>query len=324
MGRYECVVIGGGPAGLQAALLMARGGTRAIVYDSGTARHLASAESHSFLAADGMPPAELRRRGREQLKPYGTVGFRDATVERVEPRLEGGFRVSIAGENDAVTTRFVLLATGVRDVPLAIPGFDDFWGTSILHCPYCHGWESRGLELGVLLFDEEMVDLAHKVTWWSRDVIVFVSPDLDLRPESSARLRKLDVAIETRRVRRFVGDAKARRLDAIELWDGTLVPRAAVYYRPKQRQAALVEALGSSLDLRLDAGGLVQVDDGQQTSVPGLYAAGDLTTAYQQIAEAARQGHRAASSIEHALKVDGRPADAAASGPWARDGDDLG
>jgi len=307
MSEYAAVVIGGGPAGLSAALLLARGGTRAAVYDSGTARHLVSAETHSFLGADGMPPAELRLRGRQQLKPYGTVDFRDAIVQGIERRPEGGFRVSAVDEA-AVTTRFVLLATGMRDIPVDLPGFADFWGKSILHCPYCHGWEFRGRKLGVLVLDEGMAGLAHKVTWWSPDVILFVPPDLSLPPELSESLSGLDAAIERRRVRRFLGDARSGRLEAVELEDGTLVPRAAVYYRPKQRQVDLVESLCSSLGLRLDPDGFVVVDAEQQTSVPGLYGAGDLTTTYQQIVEAARQGHRAASSIEHALKAAGRRA----------------
>ena len=299
MTGYEAVIVGGGPAGLQAALLMARGRTRVVVYDSGTARHLASAESHSFLGADGMPPVELRRRGREQLGPYETVDFRDAVVEDVALRPEGGFRVSVVGQQ-AVTTRFVLLATGVCDIHLDLPGYDDFWGKTLLHCPYCHGWEFRERKLGVLVANEGMVELAKKVPWWSSDVVMFVSPELP--QELSEQLAGPGVVVERRPVRRFLGDTEAGRLEAVELEDGTNVPRDAVYYRPQQRQSRLVENLGSSLGLRLDADGFVQVDDEQQTGVPGLYAAGDLTTAYQQIVEAARQGHRAALAIEGVLK----------------------
>jgi thioredoxin reductase len=306
MSAYDVVVVGGGPAGLQAALLMARGRTRVLVCDSGTARHLASDASHSFLGADGMAPAELRRRGRMQLDPYDTVEFRDGLVDGLDRLSEGGFRVSVRGER-GVTTRFVLLATGVRDVPLDLPGYDELWGTTLLHCPYCHGWEFRDRKLGALVLDEEAVGLAKKVTWWSNDVTFFVCPDVSLSEELSRELSSCGAAIETRRVRRFVGDLKEGRLEAVELEDGTTVPRDAVYYRPQQRQCPLVEELSSSLDLELDPEGFVKVDDQQQTSVSGLYAAGDLTTAYQQIVEAAGQGHRAASAIEGALKATCRP-----------------
>jgi len=306
MNEYEVVVVGGGPAGLQSALLMARGRTRVVVYDSGTARHLASAESHSFLGADGMPPVELRRRGREQLGPYETVDFRDAVVRDVSRLPDGRFRVSVQGGPD-LTSRFVVLATGVRDVPLDLPGYEAFWGKTLLHCPYCHGWEFRERKLGVLVFDEPMVDLARKVTWWSKDVVMFVAPELSLSPERTKQLADRGAVLERRPVRRLLGEAAAGRLEAVELQDGTAIPRDAVYYRPQQRQSDLVERLRSSLGLRLDPDGFVQVDDEQRTSVPGLYAAGDLTTAYQQIVEAARQGHRAASSIENALKTTCQP-----------------
>jgi len=302
MRSHEVVVVGGGPAGLQAALLLARGRTRVVVYDSGTARHLVSPESHSFLGADGMPPVELRRRGRLQLEPYETVDFRDAVVEDIAPRPEGGFHVSVAGQQ-AVTARFVLLATGVRDIPLDLPGYREFWGKTLLHCPYCHGWEFRDRRLGALVLGERMIDLAKKVTWWSSDVVLFVDPDLPVPEQLSAG----GVTLERRRVRRLLGELETGRLEAVELEDGTTVPRDAIYYRPPQLQSGLVEKLRSTLGLGLDADGFVQVDDEQQTSVPGLYAAGDLTTAYQQIVEAARQGHRAASAMEGVLKTTCRP-----------------
>jgi thioredoxin reductase len=304
--QFDAAVIGGGPAGLQAALLMARGGTRAVVYDSGTARHLVSARSHSFLGADGLSPAELRRRGRDQLKPYGTVEFHDALVEGVERRPEGGFLVSAEGR-PAITTRFLILATGMQDIPLDLPGYADYWGRTLLHCPYCHGWEFRDARLGVLVFGDDTVDLALMVTWWSRDVILFVSPDYAVPEDLSRRLSACQAGIERRRVLRLLGSAAPGRLEAVELEDGTRVPRTALYYRPKQRQNALVERIRRSLGLRLTADGFVAVDEQMQTSVPGMYAAGDLTTAYQQIAEAVRQGHRAALSIERALKSAGRP-----------------
>ena len=117
MPEYQAVIVGGGPAGLSAALLMGRGRTRALVYDLGTARHLATPEAHSFLTRDGTPPSELRRIGREQLEPYETIEFRHAEVTGIERRPEGGFRVSAEGQ-PTVDAQFVLLATGIVDIQL--------------------------------------------------------------------------------------------------------------------------------------------------------------------------------------------------------------
>jgi thioredoxin reductase len=305
MSPTDAVLIGGGPAGLQAALLLGRGGTRTVVYDSGTARHLVSAAAHGFLGADGMAPAELRRRGRDQLEPYRTVDFRDAVVHTIERLPDGCFRV-VAEDQPALTTRYLVLATGMQDVPLDIPGYEDCRGKSVLNCPYCHGWEFRDEALGVLVQDLDNLNLALTVTWWSRDVVLFLSPELSLSADVSEKLSGLDATIELRRVRRLVGSAESGQLEAVELEDGTLVPRRAVYHRPKQLQAPLVEAVRSSLGLRFTDDGCVVVDEEMQTNVPGLYAAGDLTTKIQQIAEAAQQGHRAALSIERALKSGGR------------------
>ena len=301
MNEFQVVVVGGGPAGLQAALLMARGRTRALVYDSGTARHLATPHAHSFLGADGMPPEELRRRGREQLKPYGTIDYRAAKVTGIEKGSKGGFLVSAEGQ-PKVKTRFVLLALGMVDIHLDIPGYQDFWGKSVLHCPYCHGWEFRDQPLGVLAPTSDMLDMGLKLTSWSSDITVFIGREVEIPPEFAEREAASNVAVEKRPVRRLLGSKESGQLEAVELEDGTRICCAAVFYSPKQRQYQLVEELRSSLGLKLTEDDFVEVDESKQTSVQGIYAAGDLTTDYQHIAEAVALGHRAALSIELTLK----------------------
>lgn len=297
MEEFQAVIVGGGPAGLEAALLMARGRTRALVYDSGSSRQLASPRSHSFFGADGTSPEELRRRGREQLKPYGTIDYREATVREIRELPDGGFVVS-AEKQPAVETRFVLLALGMIDVDLDIPGYQTFWGKSVFHCPYCHAWEFRDQPLGVLARQPALLAMGPRLLAWSRDITVFVGPQVKVPPEFTEKAEALGLRLERRRVQSLRGSRETGMLSAVELQGGTRIRCAGLFYRPEQRQCDLVRALG----LKLTGDGFVQVDESKQTSIPGIYAAGDLTTDYQQIAEAVAQGHRAAFSIELALK----------------------
>ena len=301
MAAYQVVIVGGGPAGLSAALLMGRGRTRVLVCDWGTARHLAAPEAHSFLTRDGTPTAELRRIGREQLEPYETIEFRHAEVTAIERRPEGGFRVSAEGQ-PTVDAQFVLLAAGMVDIHLEIPGYMDFWGKSVVHCPYCHGWEFRDQPLGVLAPTPDMLDMGPLLTHWSKDVIVFATPELEIPEEPASRMEAERVVVERRPVRRIVGSSNSGMLEAVELEDGARIPRAALYYRPKQRQCDFVQDLGPGLGMRFTEAGFVEVDEWQGTSVAGIYAAGDLVTARQQIVVAAAQGFTAALAIEQALK----------------------
>ena len=301
MTEYQVVIVGGGPAGLSAALLMGRGRTRALVCDTGSARHLVAPEAHSFLTRDGTPPAELRRIGREQLEPYETIEFRHAEVTSIEQRPEGGFRVSAEGQ-PAIDAQFVLLATGIVDIHLEIPGYMDFWGKSLVHCPYCHGWEFRDRPLGVLAPTPDTLDMGPLLTHWSKDVIVFAQAELEIPEELASRMEAKHVAVERRSVRRIVGSSNSGMIEAVELEDGARIPRAALYYRPKQRPSDFVQDLGPGLGTRFTEEGFVEVDEWQRTSVAGLYAAGDLTTARQQIVVAAAHGFTAALAIERALK----------------------
>ena len=244
-----------------------------------------------------MSPEELRRRGREQLEPYGTIDFREATVTEIRKLPQGGFVVA-AEKQPPVQTRFVLLALGMIDVALDIPGYETFWGTSVFHCPHCHAWELRDQPLGVLARHPDLLAMGPRLLSWSRDITVFVGPQVKVPAEFAAKAEALGLRIETRRVQSLRGSRETGMLSAVELQGGTRIRCAGLFYRPEQRQCELVRALG----LKLTAGGFVEVDESKQTSIPGIYAAGDLTTDYQQIAEAVVQGHRAAFSIELALK----------------------
>lgn len=294
--RKDVVIIGGGPAGLNAALVLGRARKQVLLCDGGTRRNLMAEQIHGFVTRDGTPPMEFRRIAREQFQPYGGVEVRDVAISSVE-RIASGFRVVLAG-GDAVECRRVLLTTGLVDEVPDLPGYRDLWGKSIFQCPYCHGWEVRDRAFGVLATNAMLLDFSLFLTGWSRDVIAFTQGSLEVPAEQRQRLERAGVRLEPRRIRRLV--PRGEHLEAVELEDGTRVAREVIFAHPRQRQTELVQRLG----LALDEQGFVRINERMETSTPGIHAAGDLTTRLQGAIVAASAGFQAAAMINHALNME--------------------
>jgi thioredoxin reductase len=262
---WDCVVVGGGVAGLSAALALGRARRRTLVLDRGEQSNRPAAHVGGLLGQDGTPPAELYDRGRDQLAAYDTVTVREA--EAVDARVEGdGFLVDLAGNGGALRTRALVLATGMEYEVPDVPGFREHWGGAVFHCPFCHGWEVRDRPLVVYGRGEVADQQAALLRGWTDDVTV-------VDPDDVAGLR-----VEDGTLRAVVGP------------DGSEVPCAAVLVQaPLRRRDDLAERLG----LELTEAGLVAVDALARTNVPGVYAAGDLAVAPQQVAIALGSGHLA-------------------------------
>lgn len=294
----DVVIVGGGPAGLSAALVLGRARKKVLLCDAGPPRNAAAAHIQGFVTRDGTPPKEFRRIGREQLAPYDVEirdGVRVAGVERIGPR----FRVLLEGGGQ-VDARRVVLATGMVDVLPDVPGYKALWGKAIFQCPYCHGWEIRDGAWGVHATSEIMLDFALFVTGWTRDVVVFTEGAVPVSAEKRAQLERAGVRLEERRIRGFLPTASGDALDAVELEDGTRVSREYIFARPPQRHVELVQRLG----LALDDLGFVKVNESQETSVPGIFAGGDLTTMMQGALVAASMGAMAAYRMNHVLNLE--------------------
>jgi len=291
----DVVIVGGGPAGLAAALNLGRGCKRVLLCDAGPRRNAAAVRMHGFPSQDGVPPTEFRRIAREQLAPYD-VELRDVGIHDIRP-TDDGFVVSLIG-GEAVTCRRVLLATGMIDEIPDVPGIREPWGHSVFQCPYCHGWEFRGRPWGILASTPALLEFAIFLTGWSPQVTAFTNGPLELDDELRQRLEAAGVRVEPRRIARLLSGSGGR-LRAVEHGDGAIVPCEAMVVRPPQRQPTLVSRLG----LAVDDGGYVRVDGREETSVPGVYAAGDLTSPAQAATVASAAGVRAAWSINHDLNV---------------------
>lgn len=293
---YDVVIVGGGPAGLSAALALGRARRRVSLFDAGARRNARAEHLHNFVTRDGTPPAEFRRLAREELARYPNVDVNDRAVLGITGE-RGAFEVETP--DGSVSARRVLLCTGMVDELPELEGLAELWGTSVFQCPYCHGWEVQDEVLTVLATSDHLLELALLLRGWSRDVVALTHGAQGLSSDVRARLEQGRVRVDERRVVRLA--ARDGRLHEIHFDAGEPLRARALFARPPQRQVPLVAALG----LALDDGGFVRVDaQTRETSRPGVYAAGDLSTAGQAAMFAASTGVHAAAALNHALTLE--------------------
>lgn len=293
---WDVVIVGGGPAGLSAALNLARARRRTLVLDSNRPRNSATFHSHGFLSRDGISPLELRKMGREELEQYPNVSFERTIVEGIEPRVgDGGFTVTHRG--GAVTTRTVLIATGLREVLPKLPTLRAFYGTSIHSCMECDGYEYADKPIALIGHTNDLAERALLLSQWSRDLIVFTQGVGRVSAADEAMLAQRGVRVDRREVADVAGDRDG--LTGVVLADGDTVAREAAFVRPDY-ETALDYAAG--LQLTLDAEGLIVVDAAGRTSAAGAYAIGDATPpGPQQLIVAAGDGAEVAAVINRDL-----------------------
>lgn len=290
---YDVVIVGGGAAGLSAALVLGRARRRVLVVDGGAPRNAPAAHMQGFLSRDGMPPAELLAAGRAEVIGYGVEIVADQVLA-----IESGFSVRLA-VGRVVVGRRLLVATGVGDELPDIPGVRERWGKDLLHCPYCHGWEVRDQPLGVLGTHPMSVLHAQLVRQWSDDVTYFAHT-YDLTATEQTQLEARGIRIARGEVARLVIDDD--RLTGVELSNGQVIARTAVFIRPGNLPHA--DGLLAGLGCELDAAGFVIVDATGATSTPGVWAAGNVADPRAQVITAAGAGSAAAIAINADLVQD--------------------
>jgi thioredoxin reductase len=285
----DVVVVGGGAAGLSAALVLGRSRRRTLVVHDGAPRNASSPAAHSIFTRDGTPPAELLRIARAQLAPYTSVELREVRAVSLR-RVAEGFVVGLAGDAE-VRARRVLLAMGVRDELPAIEGLAALWGRGVLHCPYCHGWEVRDAPLAAYASGAMAMDLVPLLLQWSRDLLLCSDGPAELSTSEREALARRGVRIIETPIRRLEGmDA----LDRIVFDDGHVEARRALFLRPPQ---SIASDLAAQIRCELTDDGHVRVGADHQSTVPGVYAAGDATTPMQQLVVAAAAGAAAAIKL---------------------------
>ena len=289
MDRYDVVVIGGGAAGLSAALVLSRARRRVAVIDAGEPRNAPAAHMHGYLSRDGLPPRDLLAAGRAEVTGYGGELIA-GTVEAVSGTIEAGFEVRLAN-GDRLTARRLVVATGLRDELPDVAGLWARWGRDVLHCPYCHGYEVADQPLGVLGGSVESVAHALLIAQWSGDVVYFAHTS-DLSDLQREQLAARGVGVVEGVVSRVVVEHDALR--GLELTGGRVVERSAVFVRPRfVPNAELLASLGCVVD----PDGWVVTDRTGATSVPGVWVAGNVGNPRAQVITAAGEGSAAALAL---------------------------
>ena len=291
--HFDAVVIGGGAAGLSAALALGRARRRVLLAAYGPTRNAPADAAHNVFTRDGTPPGELVRIGRTQLAPYD-VTIREERATDAE-RTDGGLAVTFAG-GERIEARGLVLATGVRDVLPDVPGFVELWGTGVFHCPYCHGWEVAGRSLAIYARGETALHFARLIRGWTDDLVLFTDGPSGLSPADRAKIERNGIAVREERVERLVG--ADGHLEAVVLEGGAAVPRVGLFLRPAQE---LRSDLPHRLGCLLSAEGRVQADALGRTAVPGVFVAGDAGPGMQSVVSAMASGALAGATLNHDL-----------------------
>lgn len=296
---YECIVVGAGPAGLSASLFLARYRHRTLTFHHNSPRNEYAHGVHGFLGHHGISPVELLARGRDEVTAHGGL-IVEGCVTELEQLPNKHFRVSI-GDMDKDRRTFdaqrVLLATGLRDVIPDCPGFRDFYGVSVHHCPDCDGYECIEKRIAVLGSGRKTVGFTLGLLTWTRKITLITEDDVS--NDDRAQLAAFDIDVRHQSIKALEGDLKSKQLQRVMFSDGDTLDCDALFFNLGTEPASnLHEMLGCKLD---ETSGLIWVDRTRQTSVEGVYAAGDITPMSQLAIVAAAEGAMAAIHIHDSL-----------------------
>jgi thioredoxin reductase len=317
---YDCIIVGAGPAGLSAALMLGRCRRRVVVCEAGEPRNARSTGLHNYPTRDGVPPLEFLRLAREEVRNYPTVEFRTAEVTDAR-RGSGGFTV-VCADGAELNARRLLLATGVVDELPEIEGLQPLYGTSVHHCPYCDGWEWRDEPLAVYGKGEEGSAMALGLTVWSDDLVLCTDGPSGLTRKMREQLDRFGIGVREDRIARLEG--QRGWLSRIIFEEGEPLPRRALFVCSGQHQRS---GLAQKLGCRFTSKGAVNTGSCEATDVPGLYVAGDASKEAQFVVVAASEGAEAGMAINKSLlKEDlaqnriSTPSRTRRGGPYAKSG----
>lgn len=288
---YDCAIVGGGPAGLNAALVLGRARRTVVLIDDDRPRNRVTRESHGFITRDGVNPAEFRAIARDELARYPSVQVESAAATGVFK--EGAmFRVQTAEGGDYLA-RKIILATGLREKLPEVPGIGVYYGTSVFSCPYCDGWERKDEPLIVISETEHAFDLVKSVSQWSRDLVLCTNGYNVISEEQARKLEVRDIPVHRQKIAKLEGEEG--RLRKVVFEDGSATSRTGGFVSPIWRHPV---SFGESLGCRFTDHGGIEADDYGRTSVDGVFAAGDAALIVPaQLIVAAAGGSRAAIGV---------------------------
>lgn len=281
--QYDVIIIGGSYAGLAAGMALGRALRKVLIIDSGNPCNKQTPYSHNFLTNDGKTPKEIASLARQQVQMYDTVDFLDALVTAAI-KTGKDFKIQIqAGKT--LTARKLVFATGIKDMMPDIPGFAECWGKTVLHCPYCHGYEVRHQKTGILANGDTAFELASLISNWTNDLTLYTNGQSTLTVQQREKLLSHKINIAETEIERI--ENKNGSIENIVFKDGRKAPVKALYARlPFVQHSSIPQSLGCELTIE----GYLKIDAAQQTTVHGVYACGDNTTRMRTVANAVSMG----------------------------------
>ncbi len=293
----DVIIIGGGVAGLSAAVYLGRFLRQVLVIDGQKPANRFSHAAHGFFTRDGMNPSELLEIGREQLQKYETVQIKNGEVASIMPDGDG-FKLALT-DGSTYQTQYVLLATGLKDQLPAIDGIEPLWGKSVFTCPFCDGWEQRGLPVAIVANGDAAVHVATLMRELTADLVVCTNEPAEFTPEQAKTLHDKGIRVIETPIARL--DANGEQLTQIVFTDGSTLARKTAFVRTGLFQSSdIAERIGCELNEY----GMIKVDEMGHTSVKGVYVAGDMTGKARQIINASYQGAWAGIAINNELIKD--------------------
>lgn len=291
---YDVIIIGGSYAGMSAALALGRSLRKALVIDSGNPCNRQTPHSHNFIGFDGMAPADVKKNSQNSLMRYQSVTYQNGLVEDVVQK-DGLFEV-ITSDNQLFTAKKILFATGLTDTIPNIPGFAECWGISVLHCPYCHGYEARYQRTGIIGNGDMGFELAKTISHWTSDLTLYTNGASTLSPEQVLKLNKHNIKVVENNIEELEHENGC--VKRLHFTDTETDDIEAIYTQlPFIQQCPIPEKLGCELTEK----GFIKVDKCLETTVPGVFAAGDCLSLFRSIAHAVASGNKAGAVINKCL-----------------------
>lgn len=279
----DVIIVGGSFAGLAAAMALGRALRKVVIIDSGHPCNEQTPESHNFLTNDGKPPKDIISAVLSEIRQYSTVQLVRATAMRAT-KTSTGFTIE-TNDGEIFNSRKIVLATGIKDVIPPIPGFSESWGISVLHCPYCHGYEIRGQKTGVLANGDNAFELASLISNWTDDLTLFTHGPSTLTPVQADKLKSHRVLVHENEIKKLHHDNG--RMTAVSFRGGSRVPLQALYARlPFVQHSEIAKVLGCELT----GEGYIKIDDANCSTVQGVYACGDNISKMRTVANAVAMG----------------------------------
>jgi len=295
--KYDVIILGGSYAGLSAALALGRFLRKVLVIDNNLPCNRQTPHSHNFLTQDGVKPSVISEKAKQQLSEYKTIEFLYAKVTEAEKTAQ---EITVRVENgEKFSSKKIIFATGIKDIMPNIKGLAECWGISVIHCPYCHGYEVRNLPTGIIANGDAAMHYVQLVKNLTSDIRIFTNGKASFSEDQLAKLHQHQVEIIDKKITEI--SHNKGQLDHIIFSDGSSYPVDVLYHRPAfEQHCKIPENLGCEMTEQ----GYIKVDTTQKTNVDNIYACGDLASPMRSVANAVSSGNTAGAAVNSALSIE--------------------